>query len=72
MENALLKLVCALNWRMPNYVLWNLWIACCHVSQEFYEFSKIVNVNGHMMHISALVLLLHKILRFDLSHPEFC
>ena len=72
MENALLKLVCALNWRMPKYVLWNLWIACCHVSQEFYKSSKIVNVNGHMMHISALVLLLHKILRFDLSHPEFC
>jgi hypothetical protein len=72
MQNALLKLVYALNWRMPNYALLNLWIACCHVSQESYEFSKIINVNDHMMHISALVFLLHKIMRFDLSHPEFC
>jgi hypothetical protein len=68
MQNAPSKWIHALTLRMAKYALWNLWIAYCHVSRAFFEFSKIVNVRDHVMHIgSVLVLLLRRIMRFALS-----
>jgi hypothetical protein len=68
MQNAPSKWIHALKLRMPKYASWNLWIAYCHVSRAFFEFSKTVNVRDQMMHIgSVLVLLLRRIMRFALS-----
>ena len=67
-QNAPSKWIHALKSRMAKCALWNLWIAYCHVSRPFFDFSKIVIVHDHVMHIgSVLVLLLRRIMRFALS-----